>query len=107
MRAKRVAIAGLGGVGGAHVLTLTRLGVGQFTLAVFDHFEIHNLNRRVGSTIHPLGRAKVDVLAELASAINLHLNLRTFYDRGTPGHHQPVLDADSPSGAVRTLAILA
>ncbi|MFC1684967.1 ThiF family adenylyltransferase, partial [Pseudomonadota bacterium] len=30
LRSKRVAIAGLGGVGGSHLLTLTRLGIGGF-----------------------------------------------------------------------------
>jgi tRNA A37 threonylcarbamoyladenosine dehydratase len=37
LRAKRIAIAGLGGVGGAHLLTLARLGIGGFHLADFDH----------------------------------------------------------------------
>lgn len=30
LRTKRIAIAGLGGVGGSHLMTLTRLGVGKF-----------------------------------------------------------------------------
>ena len=39
LRTKRIAIGGLGGVGGSHLLTLTRLGVGGFNLADFDRFE--------------------------------------------------------------------
>ena len=35
LRSKRVAIAGLGGVGGSHLITLTRLGIGAFTIADF------------------------------------------------------------------------
>ena len=46
LRAKRVAIAGLGGVGGLHLLTLARLGVGAFNLAELDRFELANFNRR-------------------------------------------------------------
>ena len=38
LRSKRIAIAGLGGVGGAHLLTLARLGIGRFHLADFDRF---------------------------------------------------------------------
>ena len=38
LRRKRVAIAGMGGVGGVHLLTLTRLGVGAFHVADFDRF---------------------------------------------------------------------
>src|SRR5690242_4051884 len=33
LRAKRVAIAGMGGVGGGHLLTLARLGTGAFNIA--------------------------------------------------------------------------
>lgn len=32
----RVAIGGLGGVGGVHLLTLARLGIGKFSVADFD-----------------------------------------------------------------------
>ncbi len=56
---KSVAIAGMGGVGGNHLLTLARLGVGRFHIADFDTFEIHNFNRQVGATVSHLGRSKV------------------------------------------------
>lgn len=39
-----VAIAGLGGVGGVHLTTLARLGIGGFHIADFDSFEIQNFN---------------------------------------------------------------
>ena len=78
LRSKRIAIAGLGGVGGAHLLTLTRLGIGRFNLADFDRFEIHNFNRQVGANIHSIGRAKVDVMAEMAASINPELEIRKF-----------------------------
>ena len=35
LKSKRIAIAGMGGVGGSHLLTLTRLGVGNFNIADF------------------------------------------------------------------------
>jgi tRNA A37 threonylcarbamoyladenosine dehydratase len=81
LRSKRVAIAGLGGVGGAHLLALTRLGIGRFTLADFDHFELHNFNRQVGANVATVGRPKIDVMAEMALAINPELELRRF-ERG-------------------------
>ena len=55
LRGKRVAIAGVGGAGGAHVLTFARLGVGALTLADPDAFELHNFNRQVGATMASLG----------------------------------------------------
>ena len=75
LRAKRVAIAGLGGVGGAHLLTLTRLGIGRFSIADFDTFDVVNLNRQAGAYISTIGRPKVDVLAEMALDINPELRL--------------------------------
>ena len=78
LRSKRVAIAGLGGVGGAHLLALTRLGIGRFTLADFDHFELHNFNRQVGANVGSIGRQKIDVMAEMALAINPELQLNRF-----------------------------
>jgi molybdopterin/thiamine biosynthesis adenylyltransferase len=92
LRGKRVAIAGLGGVGGAHLLTLTRLGIGRFHLADFDHFEIHNFNRQVGANVHSIGRAKVDVMAEMASAINPELEVRKFADGVHAGNIESFLD---------------
>ncbi|MBV7538953.1 ThiF family adenylyltransferase [Duganella sp. sic0402] len=78
LRGKRVAIAGMGGVGGVHLLTLARLGIGSFHLADFDTFDIANFNRQVGATMSSLGRPKVDVLAEMALDINPELTLRRF-----------------------------
>ena len=75
---KRVAIAGLGGVGGAHLITLARLGVGHFHIADFDAFDITNFNRQAGATISSLNRPKLDVLAEMVRDINPHVDLAPF-----------------------------
>ncbi len=78
LRIKRVAIAGLGGVGGSHVLTLTRLGIGAFNLADFDIFELQNFNRQAGATLPTIGREKLEVLVDMAKAINPELAIRQF-----------------------------
>lgn len=70
LRQKRVAIAGMGGVGGVHLLTLARLGIEKFTIADFDVFELANFNRQVGAGITSLNRPKVDVLTQMAKDIN-------------------------------------
>jgi len=78
LRSKRVAVAGLGGAGGSHVLTLARLGVGAFNLADFDTFAVANFNRQAGAMMSTLGRPKLDVIAEMAKDINPELDIRTF-----------------------------
>ncbi len=74
----RVAIAGLGGVGGSHLLTLTRLGVGAFHIADFDTFELANFNRQAGAAVSTLGRAKAEVLERMARDINPELDMQVF-----------------------------
>lgn len=76
LRGKRVAIAGLGGVGGAHLLTLARLGIGAFNIADFDTFDLVNFNRQTGASMSSLGKPKMQVLAEMALDINPELKLR-------------------------------
>ena len=78
LRGKRIAIAGLGGVGGSHLLTLTRLGIGRFNIADFDRFEIQNFNRQAGAGMTHLDRPKVDVMAEMALDINPELDIARF-----------------------------
>jgi molybdopterin/thiamine biosynthesis adenylyltransferase len=86
LRGKRVAIAGLGGVGGAHLLTLTRLGVGAFHIADFDTFEIANFNRQAGAMTSTLGEAKSEVLLRMAQDINPELDVKVFSDGVTAGN---------------------
>src|SRR6266545_3250832 len=80
LRGKRVAVAGLGGVGGSHLLTLARLGIGAFHIADFDTFELPNFNRQTGALISTLGRPKVKVLAEMAKDINPEVDIQIFPD---------------------------
>lgn len=78
LQRKRVAIAGMGGVGGVHLITLARLGIGAFNISDFDTFDIVNFNRQAGATMSSIGRPKVDVLAEMALDVNPELDIRRF-----------------------------
>ena len=78
LRRKRVAIAGMGGVGGVHLLTLARLGIGAFHIADFDTFAIENFNRQVGATVSTIGLPKAEVLAAMARDINPEIDIRIF-----------------------------
>lgn len=80
LRNCRVAIAGMGGVGGSHLLTLTRLGIGKFNIADFDTFELANFNRQAGAMMSNIGKPKVDVLEKMASDINPELDIKKFSD---------------------------
>ena len=86
LRGKRVAIAGMGGVGGVHLLTLARMGIGAFHIADFDTFGIENFNRQVGATMSTVGMRKTDVLASMVKDINPQADVRVFADGVTPAN---------------------
>ncbi len=78
LRRARVAIAGLGGLGGTYAVTLARLGLGQFNVADFDAFEVHNINRQAGAFVSTFGQPKIDVIERMVRDINPQAQLRLF-----------------------------
>jgi molybdopterin/thiamine biosynthesis adenylyltransferase len=92
LRQCRVAIPGMGGVGGVHLVTLARLGIGRFTIADPDEFDLANFNRQQGATLQGLGRNKAEVMAELALDINPELDIRVWHERVTKDNVGDFLD---------------
>lgn len=80
LRTKKIAIAGLGGVGGSHLITLSRLGVGKFSISDLDVFELANFNRQAGASISHLDQPKVEVMKQMALDINPEMEITTFPD---------------------------
>lgn len=73
-----VGIAGMGGVGGGHLITLVRLGIEKFHIADFDIYEMHNFNRQYGADMETLGQKKADVMLKKARAINPNVQIKIF-----------------------------
>lgn len=80
LKKSKIAIAGLGGVGGAHLLTLVRLGIGNFNISDFDSFDVHNLNRQAGAFMSSMGVAKLEAMTAMAADVNPDINIKTFPD---------------------------
>jgi tRNA A37 threonylcarbamoyladenosine dehydratase len=80
----RVAVFGIGGVGGYVVEALVRSGVGSLDLIDNDKVALTNLNRQIIATHKTLGRFKVDVAEERAKEINPGVNIQTFKTFYTP-----------------------
>ena len=70
LRNATVAIGGMGGVGGHHLLALARMGVGNFRIADYDKFELVNFNRQTGATLDTINASKCDTMADMVHAIN-------------------------------------
>ena len=74
----RVAIFGIGGVGGFVCEALARSGVGAFDLVDRDVVSITNLNRQIIATGKTMGRDKVEVMKERILEINPEARVTTY-----------------------------
>lgn len=70
LAAARVAVFGIGGVGGYAVEALARSGVGALDLVDSDTVDPTNLNRQIIATMGAIGRPKTQVAAERVASIN-------------------------------------
>ena len=70
LRAARVAVFGIGGVGGYVVEALVRSGIGALDLIDDDRVCLTNLNRQLHATRKTVGKYKVDVAEERVHEIN-------------------------------------
>jgi molybdopterin/thiamine biosynthesis adenylyltransferase len=77
LRTKIIAIPGMGGVGGIHLISLVRQGFEKFKIADPDVFELKNFNRQAGANMSTLGRKKVEVMKEQALLINPNCQIET------------------------------
>lgn len=74
----RVAVFGVGGVGGYVVEALVRSGVGTLDLIDADVVSLSNINRQIIATDRTVGRAKVEVAKERALEINPEIKVNIY-----------------------------
>ena len=70
LNSSKVAIFGIGGVGGYTAEALARSGVGHFLLVDNDKVALSNLNRQIIATLDTVGRYKTQVMKERILSIN-------------------------------------
>lgn len=78
LKIKKIAIAGMGGVGGVHLINFVRMGYEVFHISDPDFFEVANFNRQFGANINSLKKNKADVMLEMARAINPNVKITIF-----------------------------
>ena len=76
LRKSRVAVFGIGGVGGYVCEALVRSGVGAFDLIDDDKVCLTNLNRQIIATRRTVGKYKTDVMKERILEINPDADVR-------------------------------
>ena len=72
----RIAIPGMGGMGGVHAAALARTGIGKFTIADFDDFDVHNINRQHGAMASTVGKDKVLVMEKMIKDISSEVDIK-------------------------------
>ena len=86
LKRSRVAVFGVGGVGGYTVEALARSGVGNIDIIDNDTVSVSNINRQIIATCDTVGKLKVDVARERILSINPEVCVRaynTFYTSET------------------------
>ena len=78
LQSARVAVFGLGGVGGYAVEALARSGVGSLDLIDSDTVSVSNLNRQILATHSTVGMLKVDAARQRVQDINPACNVKTY-----------------------------
>ena len=78
LHASRVAVFGIGGVGGYTVEALARCGVGALDLIDSDTISVSNINRQLLATHSTVGKLKVDAARDRISDINPACRVRTY-----------------------------
>lgn len=101
----RVAIFGVGGVGGYVCEALVRSGIGSFDLIDNDTVCLSNLNRQIIATHSSVGKYKVDVMRDRMLDINPEVNVKVYKCFFLPenAHEFPFAEYDYVVDAVDTV----
>lgn len=94
LKAARITVVGLGGVGSHAAEALCRCGVGHITLVDPDQVEESNINRQLPALSSTLGQYKTEVMASRMLQINPDLDLDYFTCPYNEGNSSTILGAD-------------
>ena len=81
LKAARVGLIGLGGVGAPAALYLAAAGVGTLRLIDDDAVALSNLQRQIAFDVADIGRPKVEAGADTLAALNPHIRIEPVAER--------------------------
>ena len=93
LEAAEVAICGLGGLGSAIAIALSRAGVGKLHLIDFDRVDLSNINRQQYS-LNEIGMAKTDAMEKEIRRYSPYCNVKKTFVKLTEENVQEVLKSD-------------
>jgi molybdopterin-synthase adenylyltransferase len=77
----KIAVIGCGGIGGAAIEMLARMGIGEINIVDSDSFDMSNLNRQLMSSIDTLNLSKSEVTKEKIRLINPYVKVNAFNEK--------------------------
>ncbi len=78
LKNSKITVIGCGGIGGAVIEMLTRMGVNHLKIVDKDKFDVSNINRQLMSSIDRVGQSKTEVTKEIIGSINPFVEIETF-----------------------------
>ncbi len=106
IRTSRVAVLGVGGLGGPLAENLVRAGCQNLVICDFDFFDESNLNRQI-CTIEDIGKRKIDVMEAFLRKIDPEVTLKKFFkitesniDKVLEGVKVVALTLDDPATSI-------
>lgn len=78
LKRSRVAVFGIGGVGGYALEALVRAGIGEIDIIDSDEVAASNINRQILATTETIGQKKVDVAKARALSINPDVKINKY-----------------------------
>jgi molybdopterin-synthase adenylyltransferase len=78
LKNSKITIIGCGGIGGAAIEMLARMGVGKLRIVDKDVFDLSNINRQLMSNMKNVGRPKTEVTEYEIRSINPFLEVKSF-----------------------------
>jgi molybdopterin/thiamine biosynthesis adenylyltransferase len=78
LKESKITVIGCGGIGGAAIEMLARMGIGNLQIVDKDTFNVSNINRQLMSSFKNVGKPKTDVTKKTIQSINPFVNVKTF-----------------------------
>lgn len=92
LKNSQITVIGCGGIGGATLNMLARMGAEKLRIVDKDVFETSNLNRQLMSSIESIGRSKTEVTEEELLSINPSLEIEAFNEELNETNVYKILD---------------
>lgn len=78
LKNSQICVLGCGGIGGAALEMLARMGVGSVRIVDKDSFDLSNLNRQIMSNFNSVGKSKTKVTQERIRSVNPFVEVEAF-----------------------------